>query len=105
MSARIGPAGRAAFSNFGSWVDACAIGVDVVSTFFTDFDDRRPDDRLVDEYRGWARWSGTSFSGPKVAAAVAQELYLHGGTAREAWKRLSPPTALRLPDLGVVVNI
>ena len=32
--------GRAAFSNFGSWVDACAPGVDVVSTFFTDFDDR-----------------------------------------------------------------
>ncbi|MET0324413.1 MAG: S8/S53 family peptidase [Ilumatobacteraceae bacterium] len=101
----LGPAGRAAFSNFGSWVDACAIGVDVVSTFFTDFDDRRSDDRLVDEYRGWARWSGTSFSGPKVAAAVAQELYLHGGTAKEAWRRLSPPTALRLPDLGIVVNV
>ena len=37
--------GRAAFSNFGSWVDASAPGVDIVSTYFTDFDDRRPQGR------------------------------------------------------------
>ena len=30
-------AGRASFSNYGPWVDACAPAVDVVSTFFTDF--------------------------------------------------------------------
>ena len=30
-------AGRAPFSNYGPWVDACAPAVDVVSTFFTDF--------------------------------------------------------------------
>ena len=96
--------GRAAFSNFGSWVDACAPGVDVVSTFFCDFDDRRSDRAGVDSYRGWARWSGTSFAAPQVAAAIAQEQYLVGGTAGEAWQRMRRSPPFRLPDLGVVVN-
>lgn len=97
--------GRAKFSNFGSWVDACAPGIDVVSTFFTGFDDRTRDGELVNAYRGWASWSGTSFSGPKVAAVIAQEMYLQGITAQEAWRRLSPATAYRVPDLGVVFNV
>ena len=67
---------RAGFSNFGPWVDACASGVDVVSTFFTDFDDSAPGRGLVNRYRGWASWSGTSFAAPRVAAAIAQEMYL-----------------------------
>ena len=74
--------GKAWFTNFGGWVDACAPGVDVVSTFFNDFDEsprRRSSPR---QYRGWARWSGTSFSAPKVAAAIAQEMYLFGGTGQ-----------------------
>jgi hypothetical protein len=97
--------GRAAFSNFGSWVDACAPGVDVVSTFFSDFDDRCGCcGSVLDRYRGWARWSGTSFAAPKVAGVIARELYLRGGTAAEAWRRLSGPAHHRYPDLGVVVN-
>ena len=78
--------GRAAFSNFGPWVDACAPAVDVVSTFFIDYDDViDAASGLVNEYRGWATWSGTSFAAPKVAAVVAQELYLqrrHGRRTR-----------------------
>ena len=98
--------GRAAFSNFGSWVDACTPGVDVVSTFFTDFDDRcQCCGSVVQEFRGWASWSGTSFSAPKVAGALAREMYLHGGTAAEAWRRLSAPSRHRVPDLGVLVNV
>ena len=96
---------QAWFSNFGPWVDACAPGVDVVSTFFDEFDEVLPD-RPPREYRGWARWSGTSFSAPKVAAAIAQDMYLHGGTAHEAWARLSRDhRKLRVPDLGVVFNL
>jgi subtilisin family serine protease len=108
--------GRAWFSNFGGWVDACAPGVDVVSTFFNfsedlslfpdDLDDLKPR-----EFKGWARWSGTSFSAPKVAAVLAQEMYLNldaaGNdliSASEAWRRLTTHNHLRMPDLGVVFN-
>jgi len=100
----LGQAGRAAFSNFGPWIDACAPGIDVVSTFFCDFDDHRPGQRGVDRYRGWAAWSGTSFAAPHVGAAIAQELYLGGGTAADAWSRLTAGARFRLPELGQVFN-
>ena len=54
---------RARFSNFGHWVDLCAPGVDVVSTFV-----HFPGQPTFD---GWAKWSGTSFASPFVAAVVA----------------------------------
>ena len=56
-----------------------APAVDVVSTFFTHFDEDI--DGFIRSYRGWARWSGTSSAAPKVAAAIAQDMYLHGGSA------------------------
>ncbi|MGH9133851.1 MAG: S8 family serine peptidase [Ilumatobacteraceae bacterium] len=99
----LGASGRAPFSNYGGWVDACTPAVDVVSTFFTDFDERV--NGGTRRYRGWARWSGTSFAAPKVAAVVAQHMYVHGRTAREAWADLADPRALRHPDLGVVFNL
>jgi subtilisin family serine protease len=94
---------RAPFSNYGGWVDACAPAVDVVSTFFTAFDDRVSG--MTRRFRGWARWSGTSFAAPKVAAAIAAHMYRRGCSAREAWAELSHPGALRHPDLGVVFNL
>ena len=38
----VSAAGRTWFSNFGGWVDACAPGVDVISTFFRLRGGRRP---------------------------------------------------------------
>jgi Subtilase family len=96
--------GRAAFSNFGAWVDACAPAVDVVSTFFSSFDDCAEDGSINEQYRGWARWSGTSFASPKVAGVIAQEMYLHQLSAAEAWERVRAAARFRLPDLGVVIN-
>jgi subtilisin family serine protease len=97
-------AGRAWFTNFGSWVDACAPAVDVVSTFFEDVTERFPG-RPDRYFGGWARWSGTSFAAPKVAGAIAQEMYLSQVSAGAAWQRLSSTASLRVPDLGVVVNV
>ncbi|MBB5154591.1 S8 family peptidase [Saccharopolyspora phatthalungensis] len=57
----------AEFSNSGPWVDAAALGVDVTSSFV----------RMAPGGRrrfGYARWSGTSFAAPQVAAAVANAL-------------------------------
>ncbi len=95
--------GKAWFTNFGDWVDACAPAVDIVSTFFCDFTE------LIDGeahrvYSGWARWSGTSFAAPKVAGLIAQEMYLAQVTAKEAWRRLTSHRHLRVGDLGVVFN-
>lgn len=101
--------GKAWFTNFGGWVDACAPAVDVVSSFFLDFTEQLQDDdgNVIDgrHYDGWARWSGTSFAAPKVAALITQEMYLHGGTAKDAWKRLTSHKHLRYPDLGIVFNV
>ena len=79
----------------------------MVSTFFTHFDDHFGDVTLdeVNRFRGWAAWSGTSFTAPKVAAAIAHEVCDEGRTAAEAWRRLSNWQKFRYPDLGIVFNI
>ena len=103
--------GKAWFSNYGGWVDACAPGVDVRSTFYgTDAEPLKEpvgelDDGLFNEFKGWAMWSGTSFAAPKVAAVIAAEAARLGVTAPVAWKQLSYYKHYRYPDLGVVFNV
>ncbi|MEY2402927.1 MAG: hypothetical protein QOD38_478 [Acidimicrobiaceae bacterium] len=106
--AAIGPSGPARFSNYGPWVRACAPGVDMVSGFFTVFDGAGPapaGGTDPDNFAGWARWSGTSFSAPVVVAALARELQ-HGLTSAQAVSRvIDAPGLLRLADMGTVVNL
>jgi hypothetical protein len=74
----------AGFSNYGTWVDVYAPGVDVYSTYLQDnwlLPNDTPPPRPMD---GWATWSGTSFAAPQVAAAIANTLLGSGGTARQA---------------------
>lgn len=52
---------RADYSNFGGWVDCCAAGTDVHSTFI----------HFPGAFEGGAISSGTSFAAPQVAAAAA----------------------------------
>src|SRR5262249_43620204 len=77
----IRPSGPAPFPHHAPWVRACAPGVDLVSTFFTNFNGAlgpdRPLDPDPDDFTGWARWSGTSFSAPVVAGAIVQYAIAH----------------------------
>jgi subtilisin family serine protease len=100
----LGPTGPAWFTNYGPWVNACAPGVDVVSTFF-DLGEGAGDDG--EDFDGWAKWSGTSFSGPIVAASIAWEWMNRERNGRPgdaaAWL-LDRPGHFRHPGLGTVVN-
>ncbi|HET6954526.1 MAG TPA: S8 family serine peptidase [Acidimicrobiales bacterium] len=106
----IGPGGPAPFSNYGPWVRACAPGVDLVSTFFRDFDGQEtstgPHDPDPDHFQSWARWSGTSFAAPIVAGALAQHARTFGVPVADAVTRvIDDPALLRIADLGTVVNL
>ena len=74
----------AGFSNYGTWVDVYAPGVQVYSTYLQAswlLPNDTPPARPMD---GWATWDGTSFAAPQVAAAIANTLRQSGGTARQA---------------------
>jgi subtilisin family serine protease len=63
---------RAAFSNFGPWVDCCARGEDIVNAYGTGR--YRTEFGEVREFDGLAVWSGTSFAAPLVAGAIAARM-------------------------------
>jgi hypothetical protein len=95
----------AVFTNYGPWVNACTLGVDVVSSFFDGFNGAEPlkDGNDPDDFHGWARWSGTSFAAPRVVAALAQEV-INGQTPQDAVERLVGNIQLaRRPMLGTIV--
>jgi subtilisin family serine protease len=81
---------RAKFSNWGPWVDCCAIGAGVRSTYIRwqgRVEDEHPD--VIEDFEGWARWEGTSFAAPKVSAAIAREVVEHPEwTPAEAYDKL-----------------
>jgi subtilisin family serine protease len=82
---------RAPFSNWGTWCDCCADGDNVVSTYI---DWSGPvagyAPGVHEKFTGWARWSGTSFAAPKVAAAIACVVARSDGQLApvEAWAQL-----------------
>ncbi len=86
----------AAYSNFGSWVDACAVGLRTSTYVKGTSSSGLPFD-------GWAAWEGTSFAAPHVAGVLADDV--RPGEGSNAW-----PAARRLldqdpwhPDYGVLV--
>ena len=104
--AALGPTGPAPWSNYGPWVDACAPGTDLVSSFFAEFDGGMPPINGIDadDFDQWATWSGTSFAAPVVVAALAREM-MDGCTARQAVDRVvRAPHLARLPYMGTIVN-
>ncbi|GAA1276371.1 S8/S53 family peptidase [Sphaerisporangium rubeum] len=84
-------AARARFSAFGPWVDACARGEALASSFVS-----------FDRFDGYAVWSGTSFSAAVVAGAIA-DAARHMSPAEAAAHVLDERRNPRMPDLGVMV--
>ena len=97
---------RAWFSNHGWWVDACAQGVGVDSTFVS-FDGTRPPVHGIDPdlFQGYATWSGTSFAAPAVAGRIAGRAAAEDVDAVTAADRVLDPAAHPvLTGLGVVID-
>ncbi len=102
---------RPEWSNYGYWVDAVARGVNVASTYAPDNTTKyvEPPDTTVQtrSFNGWARWDGTSFSTPVVAAYLARLITRHGfATAQQAVDHMlatSPPAPSDFP-LAVLVD-
>jgi hypothetical protein len=101
---------RADFSDHGWWVDACARGVSIKSTFA--FEKTKvaqgpspaPGDPTV-TFDGWAAWDGTSFSTPIATGTVARTMTRTGlSSAADAVQELlatAPPAPQ--PDFPLAV--
>lgn len=95
---------RAPFSNYGWWVDACAVGERVTSAFI-EHDGPLPStgDHDADHFTGYATWSGTSFAAPVVAGRIAARC-AQGESVRDATDAVIDPAQRSMPDLGVIVG-
>jgi subtilisin family serine protease len=82
------------FTNHGRWVDCCAPGVEVPSTFLR-----------YEGFDGFASWTGTSMSCPQVAGAIAAIAARDGiepGLA--AYRLVHDPAHPRIAQLGAIVD-
>jgi subtilisin family serine protease len=102
---------RAGFSNYGSWVDVYALGVDVVNAYprgpFT-YSEPPFAGQSTNFLTGLANWSGTSFSTPLVAGLIAARMSWSGESAREsadALLRVARERALGDPRQGAVTTL
>jgi Subtilase family len=97
----------APWSNYGDWVDCSSVGVGITSTFVEGYEPHTENGVVVTEYFGlnsWALWSGTSFSAPQIAGAVAQLCQLNNITPQDALTELFNGRQ-NLPGRGYVVTI
>jgi hypothetical protein len=97
---RVDPDGkwaRAPFSNYGPWVDACAPGVRLTSTYTSLAPAAWPGP--------WALWNGTSFS-TAVATATITRLYAvhHELTPRQVAQLLTDPSRPGIPSCGRIIT-
>jgi len=92
----------AEFTNRGFWVDACAPGVDIVSSFF-DYEgamDAIGDPARTFKFQQYAQWKGTSFSAPQLAAAIAIMMARSPGMAASVAAQQLVVDGRLVPGLG-----
>ena len=75
------------------WVDVLAVGQDVESTFIDGrvtlpSPPQHQEELIEEEFKGFARWSGTSFAAARVSGAIAQQMESDHVDARVALERL-----------------
>ncbi|MGH9277657.1 MAG: S8 family peptidase [Acidimicrobiales bacterium] len=75
---------RADYSNFGDWVDASTEGTDIEGLYVSGEWDPGAAGVITDAriFEGYARWTGTSFATPRVAAAIATYIAEHPDVSR-----------------------
>jgi subtilisin family serine protease len=81
------------FSNHGLWVDMCAPGVDIASTFL---------DLPKEGFAGYATWTGTSMAAPAVTGAIAAIASRPGMDVAQAVAQLL--TGRTIGDIGAFVD-
>ena len=104
---RDGIVSPASFTNRGGWVNVCAPGTRLLSSYAgspeypAQYQDMAGDDRV---FTGWASWDGTSFAAPQVAAAAAARVQDgRAATGREALAQvLAELSASPWPELGLM---
>ncbi len=90
------------------WIDVCAPGTDVLSTYLTGKVelDLSEGPSTEDTFSGWARWDGSSFAAALVSGAIAARTVPGRVSAQQAWRELldeaeasehGEPPFLRLP--------
>ena len=103
VDTRGGAVTPASFSNFGQWVDCCAAGVDIASTYVKG-EWRLTQTDVIEVFDGWACWSGTSFAAPQVTAAIARRMHGTGLTPRQAAHHVLADATHHVPGLGVFIR-
>lgn len=93
------------FTNHGWWIDACAPGEDVTSSYlwFNGPEGTGSQDD-PDLFLGYAQWSGTSFATAQVSGAIAAICAKTGSDAANAAQQILDPSKHPfVPDLGIAV--
>ena len=86
---------KASFSNWGTRLDACAPGVDVIGPIPRYRETTGRDGRAPQQFTKWGTWSGTSFAAATVSGLIANAMIdgRSGPDARE-WVLRGPKVAL-----------